>query len=246
MREYYESEQRTVYCGDREIVYRLERKDVRNLNLRIRKDGSVRVSANTSVPATRVDEFVRDKGAYIISALKNIRETEQYRPQPKQYISGETFGMLGRGLRLEVSRGQRNEIASDGVFLRLRVKDPSDFETRKRIVNRYLDRRCRDVFREILEDRYPTFQKYDVAFPELRIRDMDTRWGSCSARHCIITLNKRLLYAPRSCIEYVVTHELCHLVHPNHSKCFYEFLTMHMPDWRERKKILDQYATYWL
>lgn len=58
--------------------------------------------------------------------------------------------------------------------------------------------------------------------------------------------SQRLLEAPRNCIEYVVMHELCHFIHPNHSKQFYGFLTMLMPDWKERKTILDKSATYWL
>ena len=65
-------------------------------------------------------------------------------------------------------------------------------------------------------------------------------------RKGIITLNKRLLEAPRYCIEYVVMHEFCHFIHPDHSKHFYAFLTMLMPDWKERKRILDQSATFWL
>ena len=82
--------------------------------------------------------------------------------------------------------------------------------------------------------------------PTLRIRDMETRWGSCLAKKGIITLNKRLLEAPRHCIEYVVTHEFCHFIHPNHSKQYYAFLTMLMPDWRERKKVLDENTANYL
>ena len=75
---------------------------------------------------------------------------------------------------------------------------------------------------------------------------METRWGSCLVKKKIITLNKRLLEVPRNCIEYVVMHELCHLIYPNHSKQFYSFLTMLMPDWKERKDYLDKSAAYWL
>lgn len=67
-----------------------------------------------------------------------------------------------------------------------------------------------------------------------------------SSKKQIITLNKQLLEAPRDCIEYVVVHELCHLVHPNHSKQFYAFLTMFMPDWKERKTELEKSCILWL
>ena len=66
------------------------------------------------------------------------------------------------------------------------------------------------------------------------------------AKKGILTLNKRLLEAPRNCIEYVVMHELCHFIQPNHSKHFYSFLTMLMPDWKERKVLLEKTAAYWL
>jgi len=78
----------------------------------------------------------------------------------------------------------------------------------------------------------------------LRLRTMETRWGSCVAKKGIITLNKRLFEVPESCIEYVVTHELCHLLHPNHSNYFYAFLTMLMPDRKTRKQALDHYADF--
>src|SRR5699024_10108493 len=102
------------------------------------------------------------------------------------------------------------------------------------------------TFGEIMSEIYPVFRKYGVAVPVLRLRNMETRWGSCLPRKGIITLNKRLLEAPRYCIEYVVMHEFCHFIHPDHSKHFYAFLTMLMPDWKERKRILDQSATFWL
>ena len=76
--------------------------------------------------------------------------------------------------------------------------------------------------------------------PVLKTRTIKTRWGTCIAKKGIITLNKRLIEAPLNCIEYVITHELCHLIHPNHSKAFYEMLTVFMPDWKVRKAILDK------
>lgn len=237
---------RTVCAEGRKITYCLEYKNVKNLNLRIRKDGSVYVSANFQVKPSQVDEFVQSKSRYVLNAIDRFEELKQYKPQPKRYVSGETFYIQGRGLRLVVTQGDKEHIASDGVYIFLHVKDTTDFQKKHRLVTKFLDQECKKVFGEVLNEMYPAFRKYGVALPSLRIRDMETRWGSCLVKKRIVTLNKRLLEAPRNCIEYVVMHELCHFIHPNHSKNFYSFLTMLMPDWKERKVALDKSAEYWL
>ena len=239
-------QKRTISADGNQILYELERKNVKNLNLHVRRDGTVYVSANRLVPVEQVDAFLESKMGFILNARKRFAEQAQYRPQPKQYVSGETFYIQGRGLRLQVVQAAKDQISSDGVHLYLQVRDPMDFEKKKRMVSRFIDQQCRQVFGEIVAEVYPIFQKYGVAMPTLRIRDMETRWGSCLAKKGIITLNKRLLEAPRYCIEYVVTHEFCHFIHPNHSKQYYAFLTMLMPDWRERKKVLDENTANYL
>lgn len=237
---------RTVCLGEQSLTYSLERKAVKNLNLHVRKDGSVYVSANSRVPAKMVDEFLVSKEQFILNAQKRFREQAEMKPQPKQYVSGETFYIQGRDLRLKVSQATKDRVCSDGIHIFLETKDPSDFAKKQRMVEKFIDQQCRDTFNEIASEIYPIFQKYGVSMPTLRIRTMDTRWGSCLAKKGIVTLNKRLLEAPRNCIEYVVMHEFCHFIHPNHSKQFYAFLTMLMPDWKERKKILDGNAANYL
>lgn len=240
------AKERIILYGNSEIRYLLEQKPVKNLNLRIHRNCMVYVSANPDVPAEEVDHFVVSKGAYIQSVQNRFHEMAQYAPQPKQYVSGETFYLLGRGVRLKVEKNVRDTVFSDGVYLHLCLEDTENFAKKQRMVTRYLDKQCRAVFEEIISEIYPVFQKYGVAMPTLRIRNMETRWGSCLAKKGIITLNKRLLEAPRNCIEYVVMHEFCHFIHPNHSKRFYSFLVMLMPDWKERKAVLDRSAAFWL
>lgn len=105
----------------------------------------VYVSANPDVPAEKVDDFVVSKGAYIRSAQRKFREMAQYAPQPKQYVSGETFFLLGRGVRLKVEENVRDTISSDGIYLHLCVKDTGDFAKKQKMVTRYLDEQCRTV-----------------------------------------------------------------------------------------------------
>ena len=164
----------------------------------------------------------------------------QYKPQPKQYVSGETFYIQGRGLRLQVSQAKKDAISSDGVYIFLEVKDINDVEKKRRIVTRFLDQECKTIFCEVMEDLYPLVKKYGIEKPTLRIRDMETRWGSCLTKKRIITLNKRLLESPRNCIEYVVMHEFTHFIVKNHSKSFYEELSKICPQWKSRKKELSE------
>ena len=90
-----------------------------------------------------------------------------------------------------------------------------------------------------LQEGLPTSKKYGVAFPEIQLREMVSRWGSCSPKKGFVTFNTALIAMPVSCIEYVVTHEFTHFLYPNHSKKFYQQLATFMPDWEDRKKRLE-------
>lgn len=225
-------------AGD--IRYLLERKAVRNLNLRIHRDGTVYLSIGPDVPEEEADAFVEKKAAYIRKAQAHFRELARYMPPMRRYVSGETFYLRGRGLRLKVEPGTKDAVTSDGVFVYLQMKDVQDEAARERLVKRWLARERRIIFCETAERVYPNFIRYGVTEPRIRVRSMDTRWGSCIKEKRLITLNERLAEMPERCIEYVVTHEFCHLVHADHSQAFYELLTAIMPDWRERKRELEQ------
>lgn len=231
---------RIVVVEGREICYHLERKNVKNLNLRVRKDCSIFVSANETISCEEIDRFIFTKAPRILNAIDHFSEMEQYKPKPKQYVSGETFFIQGRGLRLQVSQAKKDSITTDGVYMFLEVRDINDLDKKRKLVNRFMDSQCKVIFNEVVEELYPLVKKHGVEKPCLKIRYMETRWGSCLVKKKMVTLNKRLLEVPRNCIEYVVMHELCHFIHPNHSKQFYSFMTMLMPDWKERKLYLDK------
>ena len=96
------------------------------------------------------------------------------------------------------------------------------------------------VYQEEVDRFYDAvIRKYGIDKPVITIRKMKTLCGSCTPSKNKITLNEYLLKANIRCIQYVVLHELTHLLYPNHNSNFYNFLTIHMPDWKERKKQLD-------
>ena len=189
-------QERTVCTGEKKINYILERKQVKNINLRVRPEGSVKVSASPRVDESQIDDFVLSKAEFILKALERFKSAETTERQFQEEL-------------VKAKSGQESLLA-----------DPA-------------------IFTEILDEVYPAFIPYGIARPKLRIRTMKSCWGSCLVNKGIITLNRKLLMKHRECIEYVVVHELCHFIHPNHSKEFYKFMEQFMPDWKERKGRLN-------
>lgn len=230
----------TILLDGKEIQYNLERKNVKNINLRIKPDGSVYVSANTSVSRERIEKFLTEKSGFILKALEHYSELQKYAPKPKQYVDGEHFKICGHDSRLKVLQGTKNYVESDGVYIKLTVKDISNLELKQKIMDKWIKEQCISTISLVCETVYPKFQKYGVNFPKLKFRKMISRWGSCQPKRESLTFNISLIEAPMSCIEYVVVHEFTHFLQPNHSKKFYMQLTMFMPDWAERKKLLEK------
>lgn len=229
-----------ILLDGKEIQYNLERKKVKNINLRIKPDGAIYVSANDVVSQEKIENFLNEKSGFILKALEHYGELQKYAPTPKQYVDGEHFKICGHDLRLKVLHGTKNHVESDGVYIKLIVTDINNLELKQKIMDKWIKEQCISTISLVCEAVYPKFQKYGVNFPKLKFRKMISRWGSCQPKRESLTFNISLIEAPMSCIEYVVVHEFTHFLQPNHSKKFYTQLTMFMPDWVERKKLLEK------
>ena len=227
-----------IVLNGREIPYTLMRKNVKNVNLRIRADGSVSVSANIHVPIHVIEGFLQEKANAILAALEQYAKRPKQSPGLRQYITGERFRFLGEDLSLLVSPGE-SAVILEGAHILLRLPNPGDAVRKDKLITQWYNRQCQEIFTEIVEEAYPAFQPYGVKMPQLVLRTMKSRWGSCNPTRGIITLNKRLIEYPRPAIEYVVVHEFVHFLHPNHAKPYYATLTAHMLDWKARKKLLS-------
>ena len=235
------TEIRNVRCEQRVLEYQLTRKQVKNINLRVKPEGQVFVSASESVPVEFIDNFVKEKQEYIIRALNKYEENRKYVSfAPRQYVSGESFDILGKSLRLKVIQGKQESVTTDGVFIFLTVRNKENQKRKENLMNNWLKEMQTGTFNQISREIYQIFKKYDVEYPIVKVRYMTSRWGSCQSKRGVITLNSKLIEAPRNCIEYVVLHEFTHFIHPNHSKKFYDFVAMLMPDWKERKMELEK------
>ncbi len=232
-------ELRTVVYGEQEISYMLKRKKVKNINMRVKACEGVSVSANSTVPASRVDAFVLKNAEFILRATARFEKSLEKRQSPLGYNSGESIMFLGEKHTLIVAQGQHNHIDISNQQIHLTATDISDYNIKQRVVQSFLDRHCQQIFGEIISEIHPLFLPLNVQMPTVKIRDMKTRWGSCTPARQSITLNKKLIHHPRACIEYVVLHEFCHFIHPNHSKQFYTLVEQLMPDWKKRRQLLN-------
>ena len=232
-------ELRIVQGKERNFQYTLTRKSVKNLNMRVKPEGEILVSANRFVPVKYIDSFVLSHEKTLIKTLEKYEKIRVNTLQPLQYVSGEKVRYLGEELHLLVEPALKEGVDKFGQFLILRVKDTSDFGRKEKVMKKWLSKMQVEVFLEICKEIYPLFKPLGVKYPLVKIRNMKSRWGSCQPQRGIITLNGKMIAAPREAIEYVVLHEFAHFIHPNHSKDFYGLVEQLMPDWKARKAMLQ-------
>ena len=232
--------ERTVLCNGEPLQYQLHYKKVKNVNIRVSSDGVVQVSASRRVGAAEVDRIVQKKADWIARAKAYYASRSEEPQMPRVYAAGEPVCLLGRRYRLRIEPSDRDRAAIQGEEVVLFLRNPENESQRKKVFEAWYGGLCRDLFEAAAKRVYPLFQAYRIPMPAFRIRRMKTRWGSCSPQKRAVTLNLYLAQAPVPCVEYVIAHELAHLVQPNHSPAFYAVLDAVMPDHRERKQLLRE------
>ena len=229
----------TVLLGDREVEYELTRKRVKNINIRIYPDGKIKVSASARVPRETIERFMRLRSAFVLGAIDKYESAREKAPSERLLNDNDSVRLFDEGLTLKVFEGKKSRAQREGNEIWLFVKDRENFSMKQKTLDEYLKRKLSERMSGVLPQIFEQFEPYGIELPEIKIRKMKSRWGSCNSTKGIVTINLLLAEYPQKCLEYVLAHELAHLVHPNHSKSFYEVLTAVMPDWKERKRVLN-------
>lgn len=212
--------------------------------IKVQPDCRVIVSTPEHAEDSEVLKAVQKRGRWIYQKLREFRQQLKF-ITPRQYVSGESHYYLGKQYQLKVLEDSEHP---QGVKL---LRGKLEVSVRQKSA---------DKVRSLLEDWYKTRAKHVFAKrldyvleralwvaerPAFRILTMHTQWGSCSPKG-LLTLNPYLVKAPVQCIDYVILHELCHLVEHNHSDRFYQLMMQVMPDWEKTKKQLDGMANLYL
>lgn len=229
------TETRVLHIGGLQVE--LVRKDIKNLHLGVYPPaGRVRVAAPLAVS----DDAVR---LAVIGRLGWIRRQQaRFQAQPRQsareMLQGESHYYLGRRYRLVLAETRSRQTVSlqGGTRLVLHAHPDADAAARWRVLERWYRAQLHELLTPMVE-RWAA--AIGVTPPPWRVRWMKTKWGSCNPRAPRMWFNLALVKVPAECIEYVVLHELLHLVDASHGERFIEALDRHLADWRERRELLN-------
>lgn len=227
--------ERTIKLNGTTLSYTLERKRVKNVNLRVR-GGRVYVSAPRWVPPAMIEGFLRERADFLLGALERTEKA------PLPCSAGQSLPYRGRTLTLALERGGKSSVRVEGALLRAALRDPDDAGSVKRALEKWYRGESERLCAAYLDALFPRFAALGVPRPELRMRAMRSCWGVCHPAKGYVTFNALLAAVPDACIEYVVAHELTHFLHADHSHAFYAVLARVIPDWRARRKALRDFA----
>ena len=230
--------------------YQLTTKNIKSITLRVDKNGIVKVSAPRHTSKEFIQNFVAKHSKWIESKLQKI---------PK-YADNEAINYFDKKYILQVRFAPKNSIVeSQNLFgektleIALKAGDLANhtaqfhahFQTAhfqaqtaqiKKMIFKWYKKKSQNLVDSIIQKHKSTINR---AVSHISFREMTSKWGSCNHTRARISLNVALFSRPQICFEYVLTHVLAHLLHPNHGRGFYATLEALMPNWREAKALLQ-------
>ena len=225
----------TIQFGSKQIDFRLEYSDRKSLGITVTPDLNVLVKAPADTSLEKVKEKLRKKAPWIIRQQSFFLSFHPKTPARK-FVGGETHLYLGRQYRLKIMQSKLDSVKLKGKFIEVTTTDKA---RAKQLVNEWYLQNAKAKFHSIAKPLIDNFKKHKVEPNSIVLREMSTRWGSCTAKGKII-LNPELIKAPKGCIEYVIIHELCHLIHHDHTQKFIDLQTKEMKDWEKWKMKLEK------
>ena len=212
-------------------------KKMTKVRLKVFPSEEIRLSAPLDTPKEWIEQYLIDKTAWIEEKLDQFIQTKAIEKEA-HFSSGVSTRVLGRQLTVEIIQSNKKQIIVEDDILKVFTFE-TDQQRIDRQVNNWWQQASRRFFQDVVERLYPIIGKHGIAMPKVCVKKMSTLWGSCSRKNQTVNLNYFLYKANIPCIEYVILHELIHFLYPYHDRDFYDLLSIHMPDWQERKRMLD-------
>ena len=230
----------TLSVGKDKFNINVTQKKIKSLRLKLTANGDIFLSTPMRYSQKKATQFVENKSQWIAKSVEQLKsvKVDKY----CSFNQNDTIYIWGEKRSINIIQSNKNFVDIDNQNLNIYLVCPNNENARKVFLSW-----AKNYFYGHLVDMYEIvyrtiFKKLKVRKPQLTIRTMKTMWGNCKYNKEIITLNFYLFKTPIECINYVILHELAHLIYHDHSKNFQDFLSTYMPDWKERKKKLNQYS----
>lgn len=202
---------------DVEIVKKFS---TRNTYIRVKDDLTIYVTTNTFVSDREIEKLLKKSETAIEKMINTKKKKEEY---------DNNFYFLGKKYDIVYTNDGSITLGNGKVFLDKRID-----------LDKWYKKEATRIFKERFDYNYSKFSR-KIPYPSLTIRKMKTRWGVCNTRDYKVTLNLELIKKDISCLDYVINHELAHLIHANHSKYFWEVVEENYPRYKETRKVLKDY-----
>ncbi len=231
---------RKIILGNREVVTEFERKRVRNINVRVKRDGTLYCSLPYYASVKEAEAFIVSKQDYLLNAIEKMLDEEKAKSLSRHFVDGEVFYVLGRPYVLKVIPSFKNTcIAEDGIIT-LEVTDVSDYRTKYMTYEKWRRRCIKSVIVDLCNEMYPWFELRGVAMPKkITLGEYKSFWGECFAKRGELKFSYRLFEKDIELIRYVVVHEFAHFIEPNHSDRFWTIVGEVIPDYKQLRHRLN-------
>jgi predicted metal-dependent hydrolase len=228
-------EQRTFIYGRYSYNYYIVFQERKTIALTVQPNLNIILKCPFEYCENKIETFLKRKWAWLEEQLKYFKKFKK-KYSEKEYVSGESFLYLGRQYKLLVKEGSETVCFSKGKINITTIQGVSNQKYNKKILESWYKERTEILFQKRYKIVLAQFN-YDFT-PELITRKMNKRWGSFLSKKKII-LNPDLIKSSKECIDYVITHELCHMKYKNHNKIFYKLLESKIPRWKQIKEELE-------
>lgn len=217
------------------IDVQVNKKNIKNMHLSVKPPlGKVVVSAPLLLSTKSIENFVRLNLGWIKKQQEKF--INQPRMSARQYVSGETYYIFGKQFFLEFIPSKKRTFKIDGTKILLYMSENSSVENRQKFIRE----KFRKILIEQLERLIPKWEETtNLHCESFKTKYMTTRWGTCNSKAKRIWINLQMVEKPLECLEYIILHELIHLKISNHGKDFIEMMNQFMPDWKDRKNLLN-------
>jgi len=229
-------EKQIFIYGDYSYEYFLIKQSRKTVSLIVKPSSKIILKCPVGYKDEKIQKFLKNKWHWLEKQIKYFKKYKK-NTLSKEYISGESFLYLGRQYKLVVEKSKEDKVKLKyGRLLLSTTKNTTNKKYNKKILQNWYSERIVKIFKDEYKKVLKTFN-YDFE-PKLITRKMSKRWGSFLSNKKII-LNPKLIQASKECIDYVITHELCHMIHKKHNTKFYKALKNKISNWEEVKEKLE-------